>query len=190
MTLAYTSELTPEQFELLHALLPPAATAGRPRSVNLLSVVQAIVYVLASGCAWRLLPSEYPAPTVYDYFRKWRNDGTWRRVPDHLAGWVRVIEGHPVSPSAGSLDSQTVPSAVMVQQAVSDDAGKQTKGRKRFTLVDTLGLLLVIKVVAASTPDREGAKQVHLLEHQERHRLPHLTRIWVDGGCSGIDFLR
>ena len=158
--------------------------------MNLLSVVQAIVYVLVSGCAWRLLPSEYPAPTVYDYFRKWRNDGTWRRVPDHLAGWVRVIEGHPVSPSAGSLDSQTVPSAVMVQQAVSDDAGKQTKGRKRFTLVDTLGLLLVIKVVAASTPDREGAKQVHLLEHQERHRLPHLTRIWVDGGCSGIDFLR
>jgi transposase len=79
MTLAYTSELTLEQFELLQALLPPAAPTGRPRTVDLMAVVQAILYVLVAGCAWRLLPSTYPpASTVYYYFRKWRNDGTFK----------------------------------------------------------------------------------------------------------------
>lgn len=190
MTLAYTSELTVEQYELLAALLPPASGTGRPRTVNLMQVLQAILYVLVSGCAWRLLPREYPpASTVYYYFRKWGNDGTWKRVHDHLVEWVRVIEGRDPSPSAGSLDSQTVPTAVMVQQAVGYDGGKQTKGRKRFTLVDTLGLLLAVKVVAASTPERDGAKQLLQQVHDE-HRLPHLTRIWVDGGFSGTDFLR
>jgi putative transposase len=154
MTLAYTSELTLEQYELLASVLPPAAPTGRPRRVNLMQVVQAILYVLVSGCAWRLLPPSYPPPsTVYYYFRKWRNDGTWKRVHDHLVPWVRVIEGRDPSPSAGSLDSQTVPTAVMVQQAVGYDAGKQTKGRKRFTLVDTLGLLMALKVVAVRTPN-------------------------------------
>ena len=191
MTLAYTSELMLEQYELLVTLLPPTAATGRPRTVNLMQVIQAILYVLVSGCAWRLLPSSYPPPsTVYYYFRKWRNDGTWKRVHDHLMQWVRVSEGHHPSPSAGSLDSQTVPTAVMVQQSVGYDAGKQTKGRKRFTLVDTLGLLLALTVVAASTPEREGAKQVLQQVHQERQRLPHLTRVWVDGGFSGADFLR
>ncbi|MBD2077208.1 IS5 family transposase [Phormidium sp. FACHB-592] len=189
MTLAYASELTLEQFELLESLLPPAANTGRLRSVNLMMVVPAILYVLVSGCAWRLLPCTYPPPsTVYYYFRKWRNDGSWKRIHDHLMQWVRVAEGRAPSPSAGSLDSQSVPTAVMVQQAVGYDVGKKTKGRKRFTLVDTLGLLLALKVVAASTPEREGAKQLLQQVHQERQRLPRLVRLWVDGGFAGEDF--
>ena len=76
----------------------------------------------------------------------------------------------------------------MVHQAVGYDAGKKIKGRKRFTLVDTLGLLIAVRVVAASVPERQGAKQLLEALHQERHRVPQLVRIWVDGGFSGEDF--
>jgi len=190
MTLAYTTELTLEQYELLDSLLPKAAATGRPRSVNLMSVIQGILYVLVSGCAWRLLPKQYPPySTVYYYFRRWRDDGTWKRVHDHLVEWVRVIENRESSPSAASMDSQTVASSVMVNQAVGYDANKKLKGRKRFTLVDTLGLLMMVRVVAANTPEREGAKQLLHQVHIERRRFPRLIRIWVDAGFSGEDFL-
>lgn len=77
MTPAYTTELTLEQYELLRSLLPPESAAGRPRTVNLMLVIQGILYILVSGCAWRLMPTEYPpASTVYYYFRKWRDDGS------------------------------------------------------------------------------------------------------------------
>lgn len=191
MTLAYPTDLTIEQYELFESLLAPAASSGRPRTVNLMLVVQAILYVLVSGCAWRSLPREYPPySTVYYYFRKWRIDGSWKRIHDQLVQWVRVSEDHLPSPSAASLDSQTVATAVMVQQAVGYDAGKKLKGRKRFTLVDTVGLLIAVQVVAADTPERQGAKQLLAQVEQERQRLPRLVRIWVDGGFSGEDFLR
>ena len=79
MTIAYTTELTPEQYELLYSLLPPTQNRGRPRSVNMMLVIQGILYILVTGCAWRLLPKEYPprcgqvlSSTVYYYFRQWR----------------------------------------------------------------------------------------------------------------------
>jgi hypothetical protein len=77
----------------------------------------------------------------------------------------------------------------MVHEAVGYDADKKIKGRKRFTLVDTLGLLIAVPVVAGNVPEREGAKQLLQQVHQERQRLPRLVRIWVDGGFSGEDFL-
>lgn len=190
MTLAYTTELTLEQYELLYSLLPPAAVTGRPRSVNLMLVMQGILYVLVSGCAWRLLPKQYPPySTVYYYFRKWRDDGSWKQIHERLVEWVRVMENRDSTPSAASMDSQTVPTAVMVNQSVGYDAGKKIKGRKRFTLVDTLGLLMMVRVVAASVPEREGAKQLLNQVHIERSRFPRLIRIWVDAGFSGEDFV-
>ena len=190
MTVAYSSELTHDQWELLLSLLPPSKPGGRPRQVDLMLVMQGILYILVSGCAWRLLPKDYPPPsTVYYYFKQWRDDGTWKRVHDKLVTWCRVEQNRHPSPSAGSLDSQSVPTAVMVNQHVGYGAGKKTKGRKRFTLVDTLGLLIMVNVVAANVPEREGAKQLlHKLD-SERERVPHLARIWVDGGFSGEDFL-
>jgi len=101
MTPAYASELTLEQYQLFESLLNPAPTTGRPRSVNLMLVLQAILYVLMGGCAWRLLPKTYPPySTVYYYFRKWRDDGSWKRIHDHLVQWVRVSENRAPSPSA------------------------------------------------------------------------------------------
>lgn len=189
MTPAYDTELTLEQYELLASLFPADSTTGRPRTVSLMAVMQGILYVLATSCAWRLLPHDYPPySTVYYYFRKWREDGTWKRIHDHLTQWVRVDQDRESSPSAASLDSQSVPTAVMIYEAVGYDAGKKIKGRKRFTLVDTLGLLISVKGVAASVPEREGAKQLLNQLHQERARVPRLVHIWVDGGFKGEDF--
>jgi transposase len=168
-------------------------------------VIQGILYILVSGCAWRLMPKEYPPySTVYYYFSKWRNDGNWKRINDRLVEWVRVSQDRDPSPSVASVDSQTVPTAVMVGDTVGYDAGKKTKGRKRFTLVDTLGLLLMVKVVAADIQERDGAKQLLTQMNQERHRVPRLVRIWAarfggklppksclfDGGFSGSEFLQ
>jgi putative transposase len=154
------------------------------------SVIQGILYILVSGCAWRLLPKEYPPySTVYYYLRQWRDDGTWKRVHARLVEWVRVIENRDSSPSAASMDSQTVPTSVMVNQSVGYDAAKKLKGRKRFTLVDTLGLLMMVRVVAANVPEREGAKQLLNQVPIEHVRFPRLIRIWVDAGFRGENFL-
>lgn len=189
MNLVYATELTPSQYQVLEALLPPEKPTGRPRTVSLMQVIQAILYVLVTGCAWRLLPKEYPPySTVYYYFRQWRDDGTWKRLHDALFAQVRQTAGRDISPSAASLDSQSVPTAVMVKESVGFDGGKKINGRKRFTLVDTLGLLMAIHVVAASVPEREGAKQLLRKVDQDRKRFPRLARIWVDAGFSGVDF--
>lgn len=191
MTIAYTTQLTSEQYELLYSLLPPAKSTGRPRTVNMTLVIQGILYVLVSGCAWRLLPKEYPPySTVYYYFRQWRDDGTWKRIHDRLVQWVRVMENRDSSPSVGSVDSQTVPTSVMVNSSVGYDSNKKIKGRKRFTLVDTLGLLMMVRVVAANVPEREGARQLFQQTHLERERFPRLIKIWADSGFSGEDFMR
>lgn len=159
MTSAYASSLTRDQWVLFAYLLEAPKTTGRPRTVDLYDVVNAILYLLATGCAWALLPKELPPySTVYYYFRQWRDDKTWKRIHDHIVEWVRVVDDRPKTPSAGALDSQSVPTAVMVNQSVGYDGAKKIKGRKRFTLVDTLGLLIAVKVVAASVPEREGAR--------------------------------
>jgi putative transposase len=191
MNLVYATELAPKQWQVLEPLLPPSKSTGRPRSVSLKQVMQAILYVLVTGCAWRLLPKDYPPySTVYYYFRQWRDDGNWKRIHDALFEQVRRTAGRDLSPSAASMDSQSVPSSVMVQDAVGYDAAKKIKGRKRFTLVDTLGLLMAIQVVAANVPEREGARQLLNKVHQERDRFPRLAKIWVDGGFSAEDFMR
>lgn len=191
MNLVYATELTPKQWQVLEPLLPPAKSTGRPRTVSLMLVMQGILYVLVTGCAWRLLPKEYPSySTVYYYFRQWRDDGSWKRIHDTLFKQVRQAAGRDPSPSAASMDSQSVPTSVMVHEAVGYDNAKKIDGRKRFTLVDTLGLLMAVHVVAANVPEREGAKQLLNQVNQDRERFPRLARIWVDGGFSGEDFMR
>jgi transposase len=160
MTLVYATELTSKQWKVLEPLLPPPKPTGRPRSVSLMLVIQAILYVLVTGCAWRLLPKDYPPySTVYYYFRQWRDDATWKRIHDALFEQVRRALGRNPSPSAASLDSQSVPTAVMVHESVGFDSAKQIDGRKRFPLVDTLRLLMAFHVVAANVPERAGARQ-------------------------------
>lgn len=169
MKASHPSNLTPDQWELLQSLIPPAKLGGRPRSVDMQTVINAILYILCAGCAWRMLPSDFPSwKTVYHYFRAWRNDGTWERINHKLHQWVRVSENRDASPSAAILDSQLVKTATPAAIEVGYDSAKQTKGRKQHLLVNTLGLVLMVVVTAANVPERAGAKLVLARLHQMR----------------------
>ncbi len=105
----YPTDLTDDEWRLLEPLIPPAKPGGRPRGVDPREVVNAVRYLLRSGCAWRLLPREFPPwPTVYAYFRRWQGDGTWERIAGVLRRDLRVALGRRPEPSAAVLDSQTV----------------------------------------------------------------------------------
>jgi len=117
---AYPTDVTDEQWALLEPLLPAAKPGGRPRSVDLREVVNAMLYLLRSGCAWRLLPHEFPPwGTVWTYFRRWRDDGTLDRLHDELRARVREAAGRDRQPSAGCLDSQSVKTAEKGGRAAS-----------------------------------------------------------------------
>lgn len=191
MKSSYPSHLTPEQWELLQSLIPPAKPGGRPRSVDMQAVINAILYILSAGCAWRMLPSDFPNwKTVYHYFRAWRVNGTWEHINHKLHQWVRVSENRAVSPSAAILDSQSVKTATPAAIEVGYDRAKRTKGRKRHLLVDTLGLVLMVVVSAANVPERAGAQLVLARLHQMRHWVERLVVIWVDGGYKGQEMMQ
>ena len=191
MNSAYPSNLTLEQFELLRPLIPPAKPGGRPRSVEIWDILNAIFYVLGEGCRWRSLPHDFPNwQTVYTYFRNWRIDGTWVRMHDHLHQWVRVDEQRFASPSESIIDSQSVKTAARVSEQVGFDAGKLIRGRKRFLTVDTLGLVLRVFVTAASVGEREGAKQLLKRVKRMGKAVSRLHTLWVDGGFDGAPFMQ
>lgn len=105
----YSTDLSDEQWAILSPLIPPPKPGGRPRSVDIREVLNAIFYLLRSGCAWRLLPKDFPKwEIVYSYFQRFKKDGTWKKIHDHLRGEVRVKAGKKKQPSAGVIDSQSV----------------------------------------------------------------------------------
>ena len=191
MSKAYPSNLTQEQYELLSDLIPEAKPGGRPRSVEMWEILNAIFYVLVEGIRWRSLPGDFPAwQTVYTYFRQWRKDKTWIEIHDRLREWTRIEQGRDLSPSEAIIDSQSVKSAAMVSEAVGYDAGKKIKGRKRFAAVDTLGLVLRVVVTAASVGEREGGKQVLKRVKEMGESVFRLHTIWADGGFDGEPFMQ
>ena len=106
MSTLYATDLTDDQWELILPLLPSSKSGGRPREVNRRAIVNAIFYITAAGCAWRLLPHDFPKwKTVYHYFRQWRLDGVWMAIHDQRVRWERGAQGHQTAPSAASLDS-------------------------------------------------------------------------------------
>lgn len=108
----YPTDLTDEQWQLIESLLPKVKPGGRPRSTNMRDVVNGILYLVRSGCSWRMLPHDFPPwPTVHDYYWRFRRDGTWEKIHSHLREQVRVGAGRQASPSAAIIDSQSVKTA-------------------------------------------------------------------------------
>jgi len=180
----YDSDLTDAQWLLIEPLLPPPAAVGRREKHPRREIVNAILYVVRTGCAWRLLPKEYPPwQTVFWYFKRWQAEGSLDRLHDALRDRLRDADGRDPMVSAGIVDAQSVKGADTVSSATRGyDAGKKVNGRKRHIVVDTLGLLLVVMVTAASVQDRDGGARV--LERL-RFRMPSVAVVWADGGYAG-----
>jgi len=176
---AYPTDLTDAQWMILEPLIPGSKPGGRPRVVDMREVVNTILYLNRTGCQWDMLPNDLLAKsTVYDYFAAWRNNGTWQRMLDALREQVRVAEGRQPTPSAASIDSQSIKTTEMGGER-GYDGGKKINGRKRHILVDTLGLLLAVVVTQAKLDDAAAAPL--LFNDLRPEKLPRLEVVWADG---------
>src|SRR5262249_33181358 len=168
-----------EQWHLIHCRLPKRrAKAGRPASVDRRALVDAILYILRTGCQWRQLPHDFPPwGTVSSQFYRWRKAGVWERVDQALYARARRDAGTTARPKAGIVDSQSV-KTTEAGGPRGYDAGKKVNGRKRHLVVDTLGLLIACVVHPADVQDYDGIEQV--LDKVKR-RFPRLKKIYADG---------
>lgn len=189
---AYQTDANDKQWDLIESLLPQKhSKRGRPRTWPLREIVNAIFYIVRSGCAWRLMPHDLPPwQTVYGYYRQWRNEGIWEKINAALVEAVRKREGRNPRPSAAVIDSQSVKTAEGGDERGAD-VHKQVNGRKRHIVVDTLGLLLIVLVHSAGIPDGNGGKLTlqklfECIKHSVYNRWCRLKLIWADGGYEDI----
>jgi len=175
--LRYASDLTDAEWALIARKMPPRRRRGRPREVDLREVVQAIFYILSTGCQWRALPKEFPPySTVQGYFYAWRDSGRWQWIVAALVWRARRKLGRKPKPTAAVIDSQTA-STTEAGGPRGFDPGKRLHGRKRHIVTDTNGLLLAVNVHPANVQDVHGA--VPLLEGLHDH-FPKLRHVFAD----------
>jgi putative transposase len=175
----YPSDLTDQQWALIEPHLPPAPTGGRPRSTDMRDVLDAILYILRTGCQWRYLPKDFPPKsTVWRYFNRWRRGGILDAIHDGLRRKARAAE-KPYHPrTTASVDSQSVDASSGGEQRGRDNA-KNVDGRKRHIVVDSMGLLLAVLVTAADVDDARAASE--LFSRLEGQPMSKVTRMFADG---------
>lgn len=186
----YPSDLTDAQWALIEPMLPEPSTDGRREKHPRREIVNAILYVVRSGCPWRYLPADLPPwQTVYWYFTRWEQAGVTEQLLAALRVKARLQAGRAAEPSAGIIDSQSVKGADTVgADSRGYDAGKKINGRKRFIVTDTLGLLVTVTVIAASWQDRDGAKTALL----GAYMATPIRHVFADQGFAGrlVDWTR
>ncbi len=184
----YGSDLTDAEWVVVRPLLPVPAwmngQGGRPEGFCHRQMLDAVRYLVAEGVRWASLPADFPNwRAVYRFFRRWRDNHLIKELYGRLRKILRELAGKKEAPTAAIIDSQSVKADATVGAATRGyDAGKKINGRKRHIAVDTLGLLLVVIVTAASVKDNDAGRDLLEQLRAEHHRI---ALVWADGGYTG-----